>query len=195
MTSKYDLTTQDPSRLVAKQTLKAKLPSLRALTPKVPLRGTILLADISGSMKGEKLVGLQKCLSDVWAPGLQAIVFNHALWELEKSDINHLEASGSTNMLGALQEAWSRSPKHLILITDGYPNQLQREILAHAQAHNHVPIDTIGISDSKGRSFDPQFLQDLARITGGKYNDITKPLELSLVVQHLITEKSEEVKL
>jgi len=149
-------------------------------------KGTILLADISGSMSGEKMQGLKDALSTVWKPGIQGIAFNHELYELMEQDIQFLDASGTTEMLDALQEAWSRNPSHMILLTDGQPNNGTKEVLQEVSHHTDTPIDTVGIGKHGGYGYDADFLREIARLTGGRFTDVGEPMKLTETLQFLL---------
>jgi len=145
-----------------------------------------IVSDISGSMGGEKMDGLKSALKTVYRPGIKMYAFSDKTYEITENDIDKLHAISSTNMLSALHETWSQAPRHIILITDGQPNGGPWPILNAAQSHKDTPIDTIGIS-SYGRSdYDPEFLSELATLTGGKFTDCGKPIQLTSIIQNLL---------
>lgn len=168
-------------------TNKISLSSLKLKTalPGKAARGVIILADISGSMSGEKKRALVKTLTQVWRPGLQCVAFESELWEIEQKDIETIDTMGTTNMLGALEEAWTRKVRHIVLLTDGQPDQAKSEILAAASTHD-VPIDTVGIGTQDGYGYDPEFLRELSATTGGKYTPCNEPVSLPNVVEELL---------
>jgi len=176
---------------VARQKLNKKESiTLKSLNPIVQQnKDTILLADISGSMNGEKMRGLKDALSTVWKPGIQGIAFNHELFELVEQDIQFLGASGTTAMLEALQEAWSRNPSHMILLTDGQPSNGTKEILQEVSHHTDIPIDTVGIGEYGGFGYDADFLREVARMTGGRFTDVGEPMKLTETLQFLLAYK------
>jgi len=152
--------------------------------------GIVLLADRSGSMAGDKMHYLRKALTDVWRPGLQAIAFDSDLWEIEHQDIPTLDATGTTQMWEALKEAWSRNPRHIVLMTDGEPDDRKQDILADVMVHREIKIDTVGIGNQGGHGYDPDFLKEIARITGGKYHSVHEPIMLPTVLRGLLEEGS-----
>lgn len=166
----------------------SKLRSAHFKRPASSGRGIILLADISGSMRGEKMDHLKKALNQVWQgrEGLKCICFESELWEIDKPDIATLSARGTTQMWAALKEAWTRKPEHVILMTDGIPDEPTLNILADVRAHKHVRIDTVGIDSQGLQDFDPDFLKQIADITGGKYNDVSQPIMLPNVLKGLL---------
>ena len=184
-----DLQKADSPDVVAQQKLnKKKSITLKSIqTVQKFQKGTVLLADKSGSMSGDKMNGLKDALTTVWRPGIEGIAFDHNLYELTEEDIRFLHASGTTEMLGALKEAWSRSPKHIILMTDGIPDGGTREILREVRHHTDVPIDTVGIGDLTGNWYDADFLREVARLTGGRFTDVGEPMRLTQTLQHLLT--------
>ena len=178
--------------VVERQTLKKK-PALTLQTIKKVSgnNNTIILADISGSMDGEKLTALKDALKKVWRPGLEGIAFNHELYELRQEDIDYLQADGTTDILEALREAWGKESGHIILITDGCPNSGPTDILKEAEFHSSTPIDTIGIGDGDRYSYDPEFLRKLSALTGGRFNAVNEPLMLTETLERLmITDSS-----
>ena len=50
-----------------------------------------------------------------------------------------------------------------------------------------IPIDTIGIGNLNGHNYDPEFLRELSRITGGRFTGVDEPLKLTSVIKHLLT--------
>lgn len=169
-------------------TNKVSLSTLKTPTSAQPGRGIMILADISGSMGGEKMDSLKKSLTQVWRPGLSCIAFESELWELDsQDDIHTLSNTGSTHMATALEETWSRNVKHILLLTDGQPTDAdESEILELAKSHAGVPIDTVGIGTRDGYGYNPNFLRELSRITGGKYNACNEPMSLPNVVEDLL---------
>ena len=76
----------------------------------------------------------------------------------------------------ALKTAWlwtieNAKQARFILLTDGMPTDMTREeILNMAKEHPNIPIDTVGIG-SGTFSYDPEFLKNLSRITGGMFSE------------------------
>jgi Mg-chelatase subunit ChlD len=195
----YNLSEQDPNKLIHKQSLQ----SAKKLTLKDTLQAkrlmcnsTYILADISGSMNGDKMDALKKALHYVWRPGIHGIAFESDIYDFDQSDISQLIACGSTNMLDALFAAWEDQASHIILLTDGHPNQIQSDILDHVQRHSTIPIDTIGIGKI-GYAYDADFLRKISELTGGRFNSVNEPLLLSEVMSDLlqISEKSATIAL
>jgi len=150
---------------------------------------TAILADISKSMDGKKMLELKRCLSTVWSAGIYAIAFASNIYEMEQSDIARLEPEKTTNMQEALEVVWKTDVSHIILLTDGQPDQSKATILLDVTAHKEIPIDTVGIGD-KGRSdYDPLFLAEISLITGGRFTDCGDPIKLTMVVQNLLEYK------
>jgi len=184
----YDLEEKDTSKLIHKQSLQgAKKLTLRdTLKAKTPMRtSTYILADISGSMDGEKMDSLRKALHDVWRPGIHGIAFESEVYDFDEEDIDQLCVAGSTNMLDALLAGWEDSASHIILLTDGHPDQSESEILNHVRSHTNTPIDTIGIGSGRS-AYNADFLKMISELTGGRFNSCNKPLLLSEVMQDLL---------
>jgi len=176
---------------VARQTVKKQQSlTLRTLNKDTTKqKGTVILADISGSMRGEKIQNLRKALKKVWRPGIEGIAFCTGMYELREEDISSLDTSGCTAMLAPLQEAWSRSPSHIILLTDGEPDEDKSTILKEVRWHTGIPIDTVGMADSSGSYYDPEFLAEIALLTGGRFTDVGEPVQLTDTLQYLLDYK------
>jgi hypothetical protein len=184
----YNLSEQDTNKLIHKQSLKsAKKLTLRdTLKAKTPMRiSTYILADISGSMYGEKMDSLRKALHDVWRPGIHGIAFESEIYDFDEKDIDLIQTGGSTNMLDALLAGWDDSASHIILLTDGHPDQSESEILNHVRSHTDTPIDTIGIGSGRS-AYNADFLKMISELTGGRFNSVDQPLLLSEVMQDLL---------
>lgn len=182
----YDLSVKDSSRLVKKQKLgDVQKVTLKSILPKKHNVSSYILADISGSMHGEKMDSLKKALHDVWRPGIHGIAFESSVYDFYEDDIDELSARASTNMLDALKAAWSDSADHIVLLTDGQPDQDESEILKHVRNNSHTPIDTIGIGSSR-YSYNVDFLKEISNITGGRFNSVNEPLLLSQVMTKLL---------
>lgn len=186
-----DITTSQQAT-VATQKMKGKKFTLtefnRAKHPSTHVKDIYILSDISGSMSGDKIVELRRALKKVYRPGVVMLAFSSIVYSVTEADIDKLEEQGSTNMLAALNEAWCTNPRHIILLTDGHPDGGATTILQAATHHTDIPIDTIGIADQYGRDYDPHFLAELARLTGGKFTDCNKPIQLTYIISNLLLE-------
>jgi hypothetical protein len=179
-----NLSTIDPTKIIKSQSLKSpKKMTLQRLTlAKTPALGkTCILADISGSMWGTPLGELKKALKTVWKPGFSGIAFNSDVYSFSESDISTLPAEGGTCLLPPLQEAWNMSPVHIILMTDGQPSEHESDILEEVSLHKTPPIDTIGLG-----TFNKHLLQEIARLTKGKFMDVLDPHLLTQTFQFLL---------
>jgi len=190
------INTKDPSKLVKQQVhtkkhltldqLKKQTSSLTNAAIKVAIA-----CDISGSMSGYKITEVRRMLKEVHQPHIDAIAFNDDVYLMEPGDFSTLSASGGTAMLACLQELWQHTYKHIILMTDGEPTDggwgnSKPAILTEAAKHTDTPIDTIGIGEHGGGGYDPDFLRELARITGGRFSDCGEPIQLTSIVQNLL---------
>ena len=184
----YDLAETDRSKLVSSQKLKGakKLTLRQTLMPKrVSSTQSYILADISGSMHGEKMDALKVALKKVWRGGIHGIAFSSQIYDFDEKDISSLRSESTTNMQDALLAAWDDKADHIILLTDGRPDQAEDTILFHVRLHQNTPIDTIGIG--KGDyNFNEQFLRQISEITGGRFNSVNEPLLLSEVMADLL---------
>ena len=191
-----DLINQKHATL-SRQVIQGKKMTLKTLNTKMTvtqIKNVYILADISGSMSGNKMDELKKALKTIYRPGIKIYAFSTDVYELQESDISQLYAMDRTAMLLALEETWKQLPRHIILATDGQPDERKDDILRRAQVHSDVPIDTIGISEHGRYGYDPEFLSELSRITGGKFTDAGMPVQLTSIIQNLLLEAGETEK-
>ena len=112
-----------------------------------------------------------------WTYGI-LIFSNGANWQiLPTSDPTALtlaqpQTGGGTAMGQGLEVAWSwvrtnAKQARFIMLTDGEPTDMSKPyILENAERHNTIPIDTVGIGTGTF-GYDPVFLREMSRITGG----------------------------
>ena len=198
--TKFDLDTTNPSiERVSKQSIKGlKQTTLKSITrakQNLPTTRTLILADISGSMSGEKMRGLKDALNNTLTPGVECIGFEDNMWEIAQADVDHLYSMGGTHMLEALHNAWEKGSSHMVLITDGEPTDANEEqILQEVRLHKEIPIDTIGLGDQGCRNYNPEFLRRIAEITGGRFTDVGQPIKLTNTLQFLLDYKPTGLK-
>jgi hypothetical protein len=137
-------------------------------------------------MDGTPLDELKKALKTIWKPSIQGIAFNSEVYSFSQQDIDSLPATGGTEMLPALQEAWNLSPSHIILLTDGHPGESSHTILTQVSLHPTPPIDTIGLGSGYGKDL----LQEISRLTKGRFMDVFDPLQLTQTFQFLLEEST-----
>jgi len=83
-------------------------------------------------------------------------------------------ADGDTPMGKALTDAWNwvksnARQARFILLSDGMPTDItETAILDLAEKNSTIPIDTVGIG-AGSYSYNPAFLSELSRITGGMF--------------------------
>ena len=152
----------------------------------------VVLLDSSGSMAMlmedmSKMETAWTVLKNELMPNMQGwtygiVIFeNDAYWSiLPCQDTTALisrhvpHPAGSTSMGKALQVAWSwvRSnarQARFAMLTDGQPTDMDKgSILQMAKQNSSIPIDTVGIGAGT-YDYDPAFLQELSRITGGMF--------------------------
>lgn len=146
-------------------------------------RGNCILLDVSGSMgcmcsNGESrfnnLCRVREGLGDE-----RTFVFSNYTQELEPGEAIPFLASG-TNMAGAFHCIKEQGIRHVVLVSDGEPND--REVaLREAQG---LRIDIFYVGDPPA----PDFLADLANATGGKCGetDIAEVKELTEAIKGLL---------
>jgi len=154
----------------------------------------ILLYDGSGSMHGEKMdMGKEACLHLMSRrPSLRTFIFSSTVNEVTIEDVSYAQAQGSTHMLEALQRAYRTSPDKIVLATDGEPTDSSKSEILRYAAEQEIPICTLGIGTGD-YDFDEEFLQELARVTGGTYDkvgdNIEALLQLELKIENLLEYK------
>ncbi|KAL3878601.1 hypothetical protein ACJMK2_030937 [Sinanodonta woodiana] len=83
--------------------------------------------------------------------------------------IQNLSCWGSTNTYGAVQQALGDPGTQAVyLLTDGRPDQPPRSIIAQVQMKRNVPVHTISFNCNDQEA--NQFLNNLAKATGGRYH-------------------------
>lgn len=83
--------------------------------------------------------------------------------------VDRLTASGSTNILEAMDTALRDKPTRVILLTDGMPtSSTPQQVISMVRGHKRnkrFVVSTVGVGDNMGQSF----LTSLARENGGSY--------------------------
>ncbi len=134
------------------------------------------VCDFSGSMGGKKEGYLKDSIRELHPKFPDVRLVGFACGEVDFfsfEDLDFLSTTGGTPMLKALRFVWDDNARGIILITDGEPDEPKEAILGEAMEHSNVPINTIGIGES-GFDFDESFLRELARVTGGEYNNVAE---------------------
>jgi len=144
------------------------------MSQKTSTNVTHIVSDYSGSMGGHKEGYLKDSIRDLHPkfPTVKHVGFASDevdFYSIE--DLDFLKTTGGTPMLKALHFTWNDGATGMILITDGEPDESKQVILNEANERRHIPINTIGIGKGK-HDFDEEFLKELARITGGTYNNV-----------------------
>lgn len=114
--------------------------------------------------------------------------------------IDNLTAKGDTALYDAInrglidlstQEAKARA---IVVLTDGRDDgsQVSLGFLRDAVAAAPVPIHGIGL---RSEVFDPGPLQELARLSGGSYREVTNPTELADVYRTIAAELASEYRI
>lgn len=98
------------------------------------------------------------------------------------------EPSGGTPLAEAIHFAHANGGKHLVVISDGEPNNGEQALMK-AQTFGG-PIDVFYVGPAGGRG--EQFLQQLAQTTKGKCNTIslTEPKQLASALRGLLGAKA-----
>jgi len=157
----------------AAQSLQEKLRlSLRGKYGK-PSDAKALLMDISGSMGGDPIVRLREMASEFTE--FRRFVFSDGCQELKDKAIP--EPHGTTAMHTAFTHVKLHGIDHVVLITDGRPDDENRALLC-AQG---LKLDILYVGPDPA----PGFLERLAKATGGSYGkaDLARVKELSAAVR------------
>lgn len=145
----------------------------------------VIVADVSGSMRGERIRRLQASLERIWSDvGAKLLAFN---WQLLWCDspANLPPPDGSTNLAAALYEAAKLSPAEVIVISDGRPDDEEAAIHAAAAIPGVISTFFCGAdSDVRGKAF----LARLARVGGGEFacKDIGKCVSIESEIRGII---------
>ena len=181
-------------------------------------KNIVFVADVSGSMEGERLSQLKEAMSDfldhlqsrdrfnIISFGTNVAPFRSDLVPATPENISdartfvfQLYAVGLTNIDLALQTAFSQSfadstLNTVVFLTDGYPTWGEtniNKIVEHAQNWNiaSARIFTFGVGEEVSKTL----LVDLAYGNGGYPTFITADDSISLIVGHLIERISKPV--
>ena len=157
-------------------------------------RRSLLLVDCSGSMGnyiatgGRRIDALRTVVASLREthPVPVAAFGANGPWTVVVDDIP--EPDGSTPLAGAIDFGREQGATHLVIVTDGCPDDAGRAYEAARRFGN--PIDTffIGNRGEHGASF----CAELARMTGGTahLNDLGKPKELASQIRLMIGDGS-----
>lgn len=105
-------------------------------------------------------------------------------------NMNTPSLGGSTSMHDALMQArqWTKThakQARFILLTDGMPNDATTQDIID-ESGTDIPIDTIGIGKGlDDYSYDPDFLRELSRKTGGIFVEVSSTKMLTDTIEKL----------
>jgi hypothetical protein len=164
------------AKIRATKAIKVKAPANVKLHMSQAKNTTVthMACDFSGSMGGNKEGYLKDAIRDLHPKFPNTKLVGFASGEVDFfaiEDLDYLTTQGGTPMLKALHLVWGDGARGMILITDGYPDGSEQQILDEAMEQSHIPINPVGIGE-EGRDFNEQFLKELARITGGEYHNV-----------------------
>lgn len=160
---------------------------------KIEKNSDLILADISGSMAGCSSIANLSCW-DCLKQALQAqgeraavLAFETLVYETTADDLP--QPTGATNLTGALEHATALEPLHVLVISDGEPNDPKTALTAACQLANDCIIDVLYIGPNNEKA--KQFMRSLAEVGRGRYMefDLTaekSPLELTSKVSSLL---------
>lgn len=96
---------------------------------------------------------------------------------------------GATSLGLGLRTAWSYIKENavgsrIILLTDGEPTDMPKsQIVVMAENNCSIPIDTVAIGE--GTNYDPAFLRQLSKVTGGIFCEATTVNKLLDIITKL----------
>ena len=127
---------------------------------------TVIIADVSGSMRGDKITRLKRELSNLW-PEINArlLAFSDvARWCDGPNDLP--EVGGSTNLRRALELAAKVWPSEVIVISDGRPQDETGALDAASLIPGTVSVLFVGPDDDQ---IGADFMRRLAALGGGLF--------------------------
>lgn len=138
----------------------------------------VILADTSGSMRGDKINRLRRELLAVWpdVPGARLLSFDSDLrWLDGPGDLP--APGGGTDLKGALVAAATVWPGEVLVISDGRPDDEQGALEAARKVPGTISVLFVGSDDDHGGA---EFLRRLATLGGGMYahRDLAKHMAL-----------------
>ena len=159
--------------------------SLRAKDAPEPA-SLVVLADVSGSMKGDKIQRLQRELRSIWPerPGARLLSFASSLsWCDSPSDLPG--AAGSTNLTGALDVAADVWPGEVLVISDGMPDNPASALEAAKKIPGTISVLFVGSDDDREGA---EFLRKLALMGGGEscHKDLAKHSSLASELRSML---------
>lgn len=138
----------------------------------------VVCCDVSGSMRGQKIVRLREELTRLW-PEVKAklICFGFTSRWVEGGPNNLPEPSGSTDMRGALELAGTVFPSEVIVISDGRPDDEQGTLDAAAMLPGVINVLFVG---DDGDTHGAAFMRRLAAVGGGVmcHRDLAKNMSI-----------------
>jgi Mg-chelatase subunit ChlD len=195
-------------KLEGLRTVSSVASSLDGLRPKERVdKALIILMDISDSMGSN--MGSQRKIDVLWdvlhsqlLPNMSGWTFgiikfgDSSYWEIFPTNRTNAVAlrspnlSGMTSMGSALKMSWewirsSANEARIILLSDGEPNDMPKDVILNcAREVRNIPIDTVGIGSATS-SYDPTFLRELSRITGGTFSEAGSSIYLAETIKKL----------
>jgi len=194
--------------LQKKKSINELLKESNIILQEKPDKVLLILLDVSGSMIS--LMENASKLEVAWGVLHQDLAPNMAGWtygiikfsdgaRFEIAPTNNPNAmsavqrphiEGNTDLVAGLQLSWewirhNTKQARIIVLTDGEPTDAPKNaILEMVSQHSNIPIDTIGIGKG-GFGYDPIFLAELSRITGGIFAEAGSVAILSDIIKAL----------
>jgi Mg-chelatase subunit ChlD len=146
----------------------------------------VILADVSGSMRGDKIIRLKRELRAIWGErsGAKLMSFATNLHWLDGPD-DLPPAGGSTDLAGALEAAAPTWPGEVLVISDGQPEDEDRALAAAKLIPGTISVLFVGSDDDReGQAF----LQKLATLGGGEFchKDLAKHSSLASELRSML---------
>jgi hypothetical protein len=205
----FDLVKDDGKKVELLQALMAQKVKVNkiysdATIKQDPVLKSILLLDVSGSMRGEKFDKLKQVVHNLKSThneNLRWIAFSNEAQMDDECDNEIPGLFGYTNLKSAFDKAAQFDLSgfdKVILVSDGLPttkdgqflNNAERQKLCHDAFSINKPLDVIYIgNDDAGKSF----MKELAETTGGKsyeqsINSLDERLQQNMLIKYDITD-------
>lgn len=166
-------------------------PSIRNVDRKTPHNCDMVIADLSGSMSSEAFEGKSRyqCLQQALAPfkgRVQVLAFNSRVWEVDADSLPQPDMF--TAMAKAIETAIQLEPLHVLMISDGLPDNRTTALQAADQLAQTCIMDVmyIGPEDENAEGF----MQELANVGRGRYInfrvDKESPMQLESEIDSLL---------
>lgn len=157
----------------------------RSMNGKEMNASVVVIADVSGSMRGENISRLKTELNFLWSEiNARLLAFSDdARWCDGPNDLP--DAGGSTNLRQALEVAAKVSPAEVIVISDGRPQDTRGALEAALLIPGTISVSFVGPEND---SIGANFMRELAILNGGRFahRDLAKHRALEGALREML---------